>query len=520
MEFRLSTIVSFYRKYRPQKLAEVIGQEHVCRTFRNALQRSALAHAYLFSGSRGTGKTSMARIIARALNCENISKEGEPCNECSVCHDALTGRLIDLIEIDAASNRGIDEIRELKEKIIFAPSRAKVKIYIIDEVHMLTKEAFNALLKTLEEPPDHAYFILATTEAHRVPETILSRCQRFDFHRISIDEITDHLLVISEKENIVSSKEALRLIANQAAGGMRDALGMLEQLGAGGEVTVEAVAKNLGLTRPATVEEFMFAILFRKLLVALKIIDGLVREGVNLIQFNKNVLVKLREQMLQKIAENKISEAKSTLAIINEFMRAGEDLKTAIIPQLPLEIAVILVCGEKITTQPIAVGQKVKKEFSFSSQSVQQKSSPDSVGVSSQVEKEELKKSVSSQDSNAISFTFVKKVFPQVLEKLKTASLKLALKECSVLRTEDSVLTLGVGSDFLLERLSTAEAKNELTEVFSMVLDSSIQVSLERAEIKLAPAAPADTSSPKLTKEPSKKKNLVEAASDLFEEGW
>ena len=179
--------MSLYLKYRPQDFQSVVGQDHVVKTVQNALKRDSINHAYLFSGPRGTGKTSMARIIAKALNCTNIKDKIEPCNQCSICESINNGRLVDMIEIDAASNRGIDEIRELREKIVFAPSQARTKVYIIDEVHMLTKEAFNALLKTLEEPPEHAYFILATTEAHKIPETIISRCQQFTFKRIGIE---------------------------------------------------------------------------------------------------------------------------------------------------------------------------------------------------------------------------------------------------------------------------------------------------------------------------------------------
>lgn len=217
------------RKYRPQRFEDVKGQEHVIRTLKNALKDKKVAHAYLFAGPRGVGKTTVARILSKAVNCEHgISQE--PCNECSICKEITEGRSVDVAEIDGASNRGIDEVRGLREKAFYPPVRGRYKIYIIDEVHMLTKEAFNALLKTLEEPPPYLIFIFATTEPHRIPPTILSRCQRFDFRRLTPDEILTQLYEIKEKEKIDIEDGALRIIAKRADGSLRDAEGMLDQL--------------------------------------------------------------------------------------------------------------------------------------------------------------------------------------------------------------------------------------------------------------------------------------------------
>ena len=228
--------ISLYRKYRPHNFDNLIGQDHVRTTLINAIKSEHVAHAYLFTGPRGTGKTSSARLIAKALLCSALKDKHEPCNQCDLCLDINSGRLIDLIEIDAASNRGIDEVRELKEKINFAPSRAKYKVYIIDEVHMMTKEAFNALLKTLEEPPAHAYFILATTEVHKIPDTIISRCQRFDFRRLSLKALMTRLAYICEKEGIEAEDKALEVISRYVNGGMRDAIGLVEQLTVDGKL--------------------------------------------------------------------------------------------------------------------------------------------------------------------------------------------------------------------------------------------------------------------------------------------
>jgi DNA polymerase III subunit gamma/tau len=219
---------ALYRVYRPQKFEDVVGQEHVTTTLRNALREGRLSHAYLFNGPRGTGKTSAAKIMSKAVNCEQ-PRDGEPCNECSTCKAISNGSVTDVLEIDAASNRGVEEIRDIRDKVKFAPSDVKYKVYIIDEVHMLTTEAFNALLKTLEEPPSHVLFILATTEPHKLPATIISRCQRFDFHRIPLQVMVNLLKRICESQEVRVEDQALQLVAKMAEGGARDALSLLDQ---------------------------------------------------------------------------------------------------------------------------------------------------------------------------------------------------------------------------------------------------------------------------------------------------
>ena len=238
---------ALYRKWRPQTFSEVSGQEHVLQTLRNAIASGRIAHAYLFSGPRGTGKTTMARLVAKAVNCTNPDLTQRPDNTCPICTAISDGRLLDLIELDAASNRGIDEIRDLRDKINFAPGQARYKVYIIDEVHMLTEPAFNALLKTLEEPPPHAIFVLATTDPQKVPATIVSRCQPFAFRRLTLSEIVSRLQHLVDEEGLHAEPEALSLIARQATGSMRDAVSLLDQLAAGGaEITVERAQAALG----------------------------------------------------------------------------------------------------------------------------------------------------------------------------------------------------------------------------------------------------------------------------------
>ena len=282
--------IALYRKYRPENFDQVVGQEQVVRVLKNAVKENLISHAYLFSGPRGTGKTSVARILAKAVNCEKRTGYN-PCGKCTSCISAKENKTMDLLEIDAASNRGIDEIRDLREKIKFAPSESQFKVFIIDEVHMLTKEAFNALLKTLEEPPGHAIFVLATTEIHKVPNTIISRCQRHDFKRIRMSEIVSKILEIAKKEKIKISDEALEMIAESSEGGLRDAISVLDQIASVGleEITAETVEEVLGLAPHKTVYEFVSSLLAQDQSKSLAVLDSLSRGGSDVVVFTKSV---------------------------------------------------------------------------------------------------------------------------------------------------------------------------------------------------------------------------------------
>ncbi len=252
--------LSLYRQWRPQMFEDIVGQEHIVRTLRNAITNSRVVHAYMFSGPRGTGKTSTAKVFAKALNCSE-GPTVKPCGKCVSCLAVKEGNALDVIEIDAASNRGIDEIRDLRDKVRFSPAQGRYKVYIIDEVHMLTMEAFNALLKTLEEPPSHAIFILATTESNRVPSTILSRCQRFDFNRLNVTQLSEHLRKICEEIGVSFEPDALTLIARKAEGSARDALGLLEQVsGSGDRLTTALISEMLGATGFDRLDEIARAI--------------------------------------------------------------------------------------------------------------------------------------------------------------------------------------------------------------------------------------------------------------------
>ncbi len=291
----------FYRKWRPTRLDEVVGQEMVARTLRNAIGQGRTAHAYLFCGPRGTGKTSTARILAKALNCLS-PRDGEPDNECATCTAINEGRAMDLLEIDAASNRGIDDIRNLRDRVSYGPTEGRHRIYIIDEVHMLTAEAFNALLKTLEEPPSHSIFILATTEAHKVPLTIVSRCQRFDFRRIPLDVSIAKLAELSRREGVEASPEALALIARESAGSLRDAENLLERalISYGSNLTEEHLRDLLELGSDEQALELAGHVAGKSVKEGLALINRIAAEGADLRQLHRAVVGYLRGVMLAK----------------------------------------------------------------------------------------------------------------------------------------------------------------------------------------------------------------------------
>lgn len=295
--------IVFARKYRPQAFDEVVGQSHITTTLKNAIAQNRVAHAYIFAGPRGVGKTTTARILAKALNCEKGPTDN-PCNKCPSCTEITQGVSLDILEIDGASNRGIDEIRNLRENVKFAPSKGKFKVYIIDEVHMLTQEAFNALLKTLEEPPAHVKFIFATTQAHKVPPTILSRCQKFDFRRISIKDIVESLKAIARKEDLKVDDEVLILIAKHSDGSMRDAQVVLDQISSftEGKVSAEDASKILGAVSDDILFDLADSIKTHDSLGALKMIDSLADEGKDIVQVILYLIEHFRNLSVVKIS--------------------------------------------------------------------------------------------------------------------------------------------------------------------------------------------------------------------------
>ena len=355
-----------YRKYRPQTFSEFVGQEHIVKTITNAISTGMVSHAYLFSGPRGTGKTTLARLLAKSLNCQNRKKgQFEPCNKCSSCLEINEGKSIDLMEIDAASHRGIDDIKELREGIKFVPTKSKYRVFILDEAHQLSKDANNALLKTLEEPPDYAVFILATTEAHKMLPTIISRCQRFDFRKLTLAEIMKKLEMICQKEKVKIEKPALELIALNADGSMRDAEGLLDQvltLYREREVKAADIKDLLGLVELGLVSRFCDFLLEKNTAGAIKYLNGLVEKGVDLEEFSKELVNYLRQGLvleimgtegnpftsgltkedLQKLKSQADGFGQDNLKrILNLFLEARNKMRYSPISQLPLELAIV-----------------------------------------------------------------------------------------------------------------------------------------------------------------------------------
>ena len=352
---------ALYRKWRPARFEEVVGQEHVTRTLQNGVAAGRVGHAFLFCGPRGTGKTTSARLLAKAVNCLHADAAQRPCNVCHVCQAINEARFLDLIEIDAASNTGVDDIRDLRDKINFSPNEGRFKVYIIDEVHMLSTAAFNALLKTLEEPPPHAKFVLATTEEHKVPATIKSRCQVFHFRLLTAGELSERLLWLADKEGLTIEPEALALIARQGAGSVRDAESLLDQLvtSPGDTITLERAQKVLGTAATATVSQLTEAWLAGDGVVGLQVIHQALAAGADTRQLARQMVAYLRAVLLlhasgqafdvempaetqqQMRSQAERADRAALIAAIKQFNQVASAAASGWQPQLPLELAFI-----------------------------------------------------------------------------------------------------------------------------------------------------------------------------------
>lgn len=311
---------ALYRKFRPTTFEEIVGQEHITKTLRNQIIAGRVGHAYLLNGGRGTGKTSTAKILARAINCLN-PKDGEPCNECEICREAINGSLTDIVEMDAASNNSVEDIRQIRDEVNFLPTKAKYRVYIIDEVHMLSTGAFNALLKTLEEPPEHVKFILATTEPQKIPATILSRCQRFDFKKISEENIEKRLKIVCKESNIEITEEALKVIAFLAEGAMRDALSILERCIQDGDSKIdeEKVKDLVGIPKLTYIYQITKAIIEYNSEEALKAMEDVIKEGKDLTNLLWETIKYVRDILIYKTSKNTSIYNKEEIEKINEL---------------------------------------------------------------------------------------------------------------------------------------------------------------------------------------------------------
>ncbi len=514
--------LSLYRKYRPSNFDNLVGQEHVRTTLVNALKAGSIAHAYLFSGPRGTGKTSTARLIAKSLNCSNKKEGFEPCDQCEFCNDINSGRLIDLVEIDAASNRGIDEIRALKEKIQFAPTRAEHKVYIIDEVHMLTKEAFNALLKTLEEPPSHAIFILATTEVHKIPDTIISRCQRFDFRRIANDHLVERLSTIAEAEKIDVEEGALEMISKYAAGGMRDAISLFEQLISDKKVTKDQVFSVLGVSDLGLINDLFISLLKNETTKALEVVNQLYKKGADMQQFAQEFIEFLREKMLNAVSKKDISGAEKVIKLIDLFKDAAQN-PDAQIPQLPLEMAIVNVSLSFASNSVRQTANTSSKTSSKSSNKV----TPPPVKQTSPKEEERKSEPVKVQKPAGS----VAEAWSQIVAQIKPASLARSLKNAKLNMVSDDNLELIFGSNFHMDQALNAESQAQVEKLLQESTGKSIKIkgkvaehiassdevnASNRAHKKISVTTPKAAPAPEQKPEKKESGNQLSTALDVF----
>lgn len=498
----------YYLKYRPINFSELTGLDDVASSLKNALTKKQVGHAYIFTGPKGSGKTTTARILAKALNCEDLGKEGEPCNKCSACKAVNEGRFMDLIEIDAASNRGIDDVRDLREKIKLAPTSGRYKVYIIDEVHMFTSEAFNALLKTLEEPPAHAVFILATTEYQKIPETIKSRCQVVRFRRGKKTDLVSKLALICKREGVNVSPENLSRIADLSEGGYRNAETLLEQVVVGG-VSLD----QLGFSP----SDFVAALSQGKQKGALEFIDHLASVGESISSFSQTLIIYLRNLLLilgevgddvLEMGEDNFKVARKQseklgkdklIYIITRFLEAEEQLKFSPVPQLPLELAVFDVVESLNKDNRQSKIVEVDDEFD------------ESVKDAEELPSKSEEPAAGSKLPISLTLEVVTKKWEELLKAVKpfNHSLEALLRSCRPKEiSSDGILFIEVFYRFHKDRLSAAGNANILGKVMDTVFGCTPTVSYVLVE--------KDRELPKVSGLSGGSEDLVSAALEAF----
>jgi DNA polymerase-3 subunit gamma/tau len=505
--------MSLYRKYRPQTFADVVGQDAVVTTLEQAAEQDKLSHAFLFAGSRGTGKTSVARILAKILMTQGVTDE---IIQQQIIKGVEEGHIVDLLEIDAASNRGIDDVRDLIEKIQFSPVVAGAKVYIIDEVHMLTKEAFNALLKTLEEPPEYAYFILATTELHKIPSTIQSRCQCFPFRPIPEEEIVRRLQFIADQEKIIIEREALRAIAHHAQGGMRDAISMLDQMHSLPKITLEDVEQRMGKTGSEYVEEIFRALDEQDAPALLQTVRRIEESGIALDVFLRTLLSTVRT-MLHEAIEKKLSTVQLQF-ILGTLLQATRDVRIAPVPGLILESALISLCRDpaeltrKEAPIKLAKPQQEKPEKAEKKEAIAaSEEEPEEKGEENAVKKEvEAEKTEALKDASVeaveLSLEGIQSLWQQVVDATTPASVKMSLKNGQPLAVSEKTITLGFTSSFHRNNVMNPEASRKIEEVMQHILRRSLKLECTIGDIA---DSMQDSSA-----EPSV--NVAQAAAEIF----
>ncbi len=508
--------MSLYRKYRPKEFADVYGQDHVVDTLKNGIEHDKLVHAYLFAGSRGTGKTSVARILAKHLMLKGIENE---VIAKQIEKGVEEGSIVDLLEIDAASNRGIDHVRDLIEKIQFSPVVAAAKVYIVDEVHMLTKESFNALLKTLEEPPSYAYFILATTEFNKIPETIKSRCQCFPFRHIREEDIVQRLQFIADQESITIDREALRAIAHASDGGMRDAISLLDQMQSLDSITLEDVKQRIGSLGHEFVDQVLEAVNANNREALLKAIQQVEEAGVPLDVFARQILKIIRETMHRNITD--AAQVDAQLTLMNTLLKAIRDIRISPVPGLVLEAALLTACTSGTTIEQPSDPKPAPKPPEPNpapppppKKEPEPKEDPQPEPAPKPPEPNPQKPDLSAAlvEAPELSLESVRGAWAGVVDKTTPASVKMSLKNGAVTNLEDTRIELSFTSAFHKDRVSDTDASRSIEEVLENVFKRKLKIECRLDSQPSATASPA-AGAPQADESMV---NLADAAAEIF----
>ena len=500
---------ALYRVYRPKTFEDVVGQEHIVKTLKNQIKNNNIGHAYLFSGTRGTGKTSTAKIFARAVNCLNAINE-EPCNECEICVDTLNDNIMDIVEIDAASNNSVDDIRELRESVKYTPSKAKYKVYIIDEVHMLSQGAFNALLKTLEEPPSYVIFILATTEPHKIPATILSRCQRFDFKRVSSKDIASRMAYICEKENIQAEEKALSLIARNSQGALRDALSILDQCMSFGNEKIEYndVIELLGTVNIDELFELSQAIIGEDTKKSLQILNEFIiwgkdiRNLINdLIDHFRNLMVckvsreldeiiSLPEETIERLKEQaETININDLIRILNILSETQDSMKSSSNTRILAEVTIMKIGQPMFDESKEALIKRIEnleqiiESGNIKVVTVQGESDEGMACEDEQVNNQEEKQEIIYEDVKSEDVKLVESSWKKIIRKIKDdkkPSIYALLKEVSGFYIKENSLFIIFNDNFSFarSRLSSEETIKYVEQVIREVLNRSFHLKI------------------------------------------
>ena len=502
---------ALYRVYRPKTFEDVVGQEHIVKTLKNQIKNNNIGHAYLFSGTRGTGKTSTAKIFARAVNCLNPINE-EPCNECEICVDTLNDNIMDIVEIDAASNNSVDDIRELRESVKYTPSKAKYKVYIIDEVHMLSQGAFNALLKTLEEPPSYVIFILATTEPHKIPATILSRCQRFDFKRVSSKDIATRMAYICEKENIEAEDKALNLIARNSQGALRDALSILDQCMSFGndKIQYNDVIELLGTVNIDELFELSQAIIDENTKKSLQILNEFIIWGKDIRNLINDLIDHFRNLMVCKVSkdldeiislpEESIERLKKQsenvnindlIRILNILSETQDSMKSSSNTRILAEVTMMKIAQPLFDESKESLIKRIENlEKKIESGNIkvvmsQNKVQEDEVTYTKDKTQniQENKEDVVYEEVKSEDVKLVESYWKKITQKIKEdkkLSIAALLKEVSLFKVKDNILYLIFNDNFSFarSRLNSQDTIEYVESVIREVLNRSFNIQI------------------------------------------